>query len=73
MAAHFTLRTYGVNKEFRYFEGCWLHRKSRQLQKKNRKRPISHHTCATCSELPSYISTILQAVIDFRINIYDIK
>ena len=23
-----------------------------------RERPIFHHTCATCSELPSYVSTI---------------
>ena len=27
-------------------------------EEKNRKRPISHHTCATCSELPSDISTM---------------
>ena len=40
---------------FRFVEGIWLHRKSRQI----RKRPILPHMCATCSELPSYISTIL--------------
>ena len=25
----------------------------------SRKRPIEHHTCATCSELQSYISTMI--------------
>ena len=38
----------------RYFD--LFHRKNRQIQKKNRKRPILLHTCATWSELPSYIS-----------------
>ena len=31
MVAHFTIRTYGVNQEFRFGEGIWLHRKSRQI------------------------------------------
>ena len=57
MVAHFTLRKYGVKQAFRFFEGIWLHRKSRQIRF-FRKRPILHHTCATCSELPSYISTM---------------
>ena len=30
MAAHYTMRTYGVNQAFRFVEGIWLHRKSRQ-------------------------------------------
>ena len=32
MVAHFTLRTYGVNQEFRFVEGIWLHRKSSQIR-----------------------------------------
>ena len=31
MVAHFTMRTYGVNLEFRFDEGIWLHRKSGQI------------------------------------------
>ena len=58
MVADFTRRTYGVNQAFRYVEGIWLHRKSRQIKKLFRKRRILHHMCATCPELPSYISTI---------------
>ena len=58
MVAHFTMRTYGVHQTFRFVEGIWLHRESRQIRKKNWKRPISHNTCATYSELPSYISTM---------------
>ena len=30
--AYFTMRTYGVNQDFRFAEGIWLHRKSRQIQ-----------------------------------------
>ena len=32
MVARFTKRTYGVNKEFRFVEGIWLQRKSRQIR-----------------------------------------
>ena len=32
MVAHFTIRTNGVNKAFRFVEGIWLHRKSRQIR-----------------------------------------
>ena len=32
MVAHFTMRTYGVNQAFRFGEGIWLHRKSRQIR-----------------------------------------
>ena len=60
MVAHFTMRTYGVYQLFRFVEGIWLHRKSRQIRF-FRKRPILLHTCARCSELPSYISTMHQA------------
>ena len=28
----FCMRTYGVNQEFRFVEGIWLGRKSRQIQ-----------------------------------------
>ena len=34
MVAHFPMRTYGVNQAFRFVEGIWLHRKSRQIRKK---------------------------------------
>ena len=58
MVDHFARRTYRVNQEFRNFEGIWLHRKSRQIRICFGKRPILLHTCATGSELPSYISTM---------------
>ena len=32
MVAHYTMRTYGVNQVFRFVEGIWLHRKSRQIR-----------------------------------------
>ena len=32
MVAHSTMRTYGVNQEFRFDEGIWLHRKSGQIR-----------------------------------------
>ena len=32
MVAHFTLRTYGLNQEFRFDEGIWLHQKSHQIR-----------------------------------------
>ena len=59
MVAHFTMRTHGENQALRFVEGIWSHRKSRQFRKKLLKRPILHHTCATCYELPSYISTMV--------------
>ena len=58
MVAHFTMRTYGLNHEFRFVEGIWLHRKGRQIRFFFRKCPILRYTYATCFELPSYISTI---------------
>ena len=56
---NFTMRTYGVYQEFRFVKGIWLHQKSLQIRIISRKRPILHHTCATCSELPSYINTMI--------------
>ena len=32
MVAHFTMRTLGVNQEFRFDEGFWLHQKSHQIR-----------------------------------------
>ena len=32
MVAHFPMRTHGVNQIFRFVEGIWLHRKSRQIR-----------------------------------------
>ena len=52
------MRTYGINQVFRFGEGNWPHRKSSQIRNFVRKRPILLNTCATCSELPSYISTV---------------
>ena len=53
------MRTCGVNQEFRFGEDICFQRKSRQIRtKKLQKRPILHHTCAHCSELPSHISTM---------------
>ena len=32
MVAHFTMSTHGVNQAFRFIEGIWLQRKSRQIR-----------------------------------------
>ena len=32
MVAHLTMRTHGANQAFRFVEGIWLHRKSRQIR-----------------------------------------
>ena len=60
MVVQNTVRTHRVNQVFRFVEGIWLHRKSREIQFFLRKRLILLHTCTTCSELPSYISTMDQ-------------
>ena len=52
MVAHNTVRIYKVNQVFRFVEGIWLHRQSRKI-------PISLHTCATCTELQSYLYNII--------------
>jgi len=62
MVASFNVRTYGVNQAFRLDEGIWLHRKSRQIRHFFRKRTIVYHTCAACSELPSYISIMIRSM-----------
>jgi len=60
MVAHFTMRTYGENQVLRFVEGVWLHRKNRLIIFFfSRKRPILLHTCATCSELPSNMNTMV--------------
>ena len=53
------MRTHGVNQAFRFVEGIWLNRKSRQIRNIFRKRAILRHTCTTRSDLPSYISTMI--------------
>ena len=63
MVAHFTMRTYGVNQEFRFDEGIWLHRKSGQIRFFFGKYLFLHHACATCSEQPSYIKTMNTGVL----------
>ena len=47
MVANFTICTYGVNQDFRFVEGIWLHRNPKK----------------TCSELPSYISTMVNIMV----------
>ena len=32
MVAHMTMRTHGVDQAFRFVEGIWLHRMSRQIR-----------------------------------------
>ena len=59
MVVQNTVRTYGVNKVFQFVEGTWLHRKSRQIRKCFRKRPILLHARTTCCELPSYTFTMV--------------
>ena len=44
MVAYFIMRTYGVNQAFRFAEGIWLHRKSRQIRFFFTERPTLHHT-----------------------------
>ena len=58
MIDHFTMRTHGVNQAFRFLKGIWLHWKSLQPDFVSRKTPNLHHTCASCSDLPSYISAM---------------
>ena len=70
MVAHFTMRTYGVNQAFQFVEGIWLHRKSRHIRFFFRKRPILLHTCATCSELTSYIRTMHNADLSTMLYIF---
>ena len=53
------MRTYGVNQEFRIAKGICLHRKRRQIRFFSRKRFFLHHTCAICSELPSYLKAMI--------------
>ena len=58
MVAHFTVRSYGVNKEFRSVEGI-QHRKSRHIRFFFSQKTF-YSTCVTQSELPSYISSMHQ-------------
>ena len=53
------MHTYGENHAFRFVEGIWCHRKSRQIRVLFRKRPYLHHTCATCSKLPPYTCNVV--------------
>ena len=40
IVAHFTMRTYGVNQEFRFDECIWLHRKSGVKSDFFQKKPV---------------------------------
>ena len=53
MVDHFTMRTHGVNQAFRFGEGIWLHRKSRQIRFFLRKKK---------NEQPSNIKTMMQSL-----------
>ena len=55
MVAHFTMCTNGVNQAFRFVEGIWLHRKSRQIREETEK---AYFTSYVRNMLPSYISTM---------------
>ena len=54
MVAHFTLRTYGVNKAFRFGKAFGYIERIVKSDVFLRERPSLHHTC----ELPSVISTM---------------
>ena len=58
MVALFTMRKYGVHQEFRFDEGIWVHRKSRQIRFffSRKKRPCLHYTGATWNEQPTNIN-----------------
>ena len=56
MVAHFTLRTYGVNQEFRFAEGIWLHRKSRRIPFYFRKKTF----------FTSYMRNMFWATISYK-------
>ena len=58
MVAENSVHTFEVNQVFRFVEDIGLNQKSRQIRFVIRKRPILIHMCATCSELPLYISTM---------------
>ena len=61
MVAENSVRTYGVNNLFRFVKGIWLHRQTRYIRFFfSRNSHVLLHTCATFSELPSYISTMGQ-------------
>ena len=45
MVAHFIMRTYGVNKAFRFIEEIWLHRKSPNHEKKSEKTYLALYVC----------------------------
>ena len=60
MVSHLTMRTHEVNKAFRFVEGIWLHRESRQIRFFFGKRPYFHHKCATLSEQPSTLKTMME-------------
>ena len=74
MVAHLTLRTNGVQQEFRFVEGMWLHRKSCQIRFFfSRKIPFLHHACATYSEQPSNIKTMVIHRLRIRVEIDQIR
>ena len=67
MVGHFTMRTYGVNQEYRLVEGIWLHQKGSQIRVFSGNYRFLIHTCATRSDLPCYISTMPLQLIYLRV------
>ena len=61
MAAHFTMRSYGVNQKFRLLKAFGY---IERVVKSDlfRKLTTLHLTCVTCSELPSYVITMPLAI-----------
>ena len=55
MLAHNKVRENRVNQVFRFVEGIWLHRKSRQIREETEK---AYFTSYVRNMLPSYISTM---------------
>ena len=69
MVAQNAVRTYGLNPVFRFVEGIWLYRKSRQIRIFFGNRPILLHTCATCSELQYHTSTMTRSNRQYRVHV----
>ena len=65
MVAQNTVRTNGVSQVFRFVVGIWLHKK---VVKSDifRKLPILLRSSGPCSELPSYICTMVRTIPDIN-------
>ena len=59
MVAHFTMRKYGLNQDFDLLKAYDYIERVVASDFFFRKSPFLHHTCATCSEQPSHIKTMI--------------